>query len=64
MTPETSIQLLAKPPVRRRHLSRQINRAFAPALVEAIDRMDPEHPNYAYWQEQRTLLAILSEVAS
>ena len=63
MTPETSIQLLAKPPVRRRHLSRQINRAFAPALVEAIDRIDSEHPNYAYWQEQRTLLAILSEVA-
>ena len=48
----------------RRHLSSQMNRAFAPALVKAIDQMNPEHPNYAYWQERRELLVILCEVAS
>lgn len=62
MTPEVSDPPSAPKP-RRRHLSRQINRVFAPALVQAIDRIDPEHPNYDYWQEQRQLLAILSEVA-
>ena len=48
----------------RRHLSRPMNRVFAPALIEAIDQLEPEHPNYDYWQERRALLVILSEVAS
>ena len=56
-------KLSKKQPAQRRHLSHLINRAFAPALVEAIDRIDPEHPNYDYWQERRTILAIVSEVA-
>jgi hypothetical protein len=46
----------------RRHLSRPINRAFAAAFVQAIDRLAPDHPDYAYWQARRQEFAILAEV--
>lgn len=63
MSLEVSIEP-SRPVAQRRHLSRPMNRAVAAALAEAIDQLAPERQDYAYWQERKALLVILSEVAS
>ena len=47
----------------RRHISSPCNRALAVALLAAVDRLAPAHPNYAFWRRLRPHLAVLAEVA-